>query len=87
MNRALYVAKTGLEAQQFRLAAISNNLANANTYGFKAGRAEFDDLLYQNVRMPGRRRVKTRLIPCPRVCSWVWVLKQWVCKKFIPRVI
>jgi flagellar basal-body rod protein FlgG len=53
MNRALYVAKTGLEAQQFRLAAISNNLANANTYGYKTGRAEFDDLLYQNVRMPG----------------------------------
>lgn len=53
MNRALYVAKTGLEAQQFRLAAISNNLANANTYGYKTGRAEFEDLLYQNVRMPG----------------------------------
>ena len=53
MNRALYVAKTGLEAQDFRLAAISNNLANANTYGFKAGRAEFNDLLYQNVRQPG----------------------------------
>lgn len=53
MNRALYVAKTGLEAQQFRLAAISNNLANANTYGFKSGRAEFDDLIYQNVRQPG----------------------------------
>jgi flagellar basal-body rod protein FlgG len=53
MNRALYVAKTGLEAQQFRLAAISNNLANANTYAYKAGRAEFDDLLYQNVRQPG----------------------------------
>ncbi|BBP43069.1 flagellar basal-body rod protein FlgG [Thiosulfativibrio zosterae] len=53
MNRALYVAKTGLEAQDFRLAAISNNLANANTYGYKAGRAEFNDLLYQNVRQPG----------------------------------
>lgn len=53
MNRALYVAKTGLEAQTFRLAAISNNLANANTYGYKTGRAEFDDLLYQNVRQPG----------------------------------
>ena len=53
MNRALYVAKTGLEAQQFRLAAISNNLANANTYAYKTGRAEFDDLLYQNVRQPG----------------------------------
>ncbi|GKT11108.1 MAG: flagellar basal-body rod protein FlgG [Thiomicrorhabdus sp.] len=53
MNRALYVAKTGLEAQQFRLAAISNNIANANTYAYKAGRAEFDDLMYQNVRQPG----------------------------------
>jgi flagellar basal-body rod protein FlgG len=53
MNRALYVAKTGLEAQQFRLAAISNNLANANTYAYKSGRAEFEDLLYQNVRQPG----------------------------------
>lgn len=53
MERALYVAKTGLEAQSFRLAAISNNIANANTYGFKAGRAEFDDLLYQNIRQPG----------------------------------
>lgn len=53
MNRALYVAKTGLEAQQFRLAAISNNIANANTYGFKTGRAEFQDLIYQNVRQPG----------------------------------
>ncbi len=53
MNRALYIAKTGLEAQQFRLAAISNNLANANTYAFKTGRAEFNDLLYQNVRQPG----------------------------------
>lgn len=53
MNRALYIAKTGLEAQQFRLATISNNLANANTFAYKAGRAEFDDLLYQNVRQPG----------------------------------
>ncbi len=53
MNRTLYVAKTGLEAQDFRLAAISNNLANANTYGYKTGRAEFADLMYQNVRQPG----------------------------------
>lgn len=53
MNRALHVAKTGLEAQSFRLANISNNLANANTYGYKTGRAEFQDLMYQNVRQPG----------------------------------
>lgn len=53
MNHALYIAKTGLEAQQTRLAAISNNLANANTYAYKSGRAEFQDLMYQNVRQPG----------------------------------
>jgi len=53
MNRALYVAKTGLEAQNTRLATISNNLANANTTGYKQGRAEFEDLIYQNVRQPG----------------------------------
>lgn len=53
MNKALYVAKTGLEAQTFRLTNISNNLANANTYGFKAGRAEFHDLMYQSIRQPG----------------------------------
>jgi flagellar basal-body rod protein FlgG len=53
MNRTLYVGKTGLEAQNTRLATISNNLANANTMGYKQGRAEFEDLLYQNVRQPG----------------------------------
>lgn len=55
MNRALYVAKTGLEAQDFRLAAISNNIANANTFSYKKGRAEFVDLMYQNVRQPGAK--------------------------------
>ncbi len=53
MIRALHVAKTGLEAQQTRLAVISNNLSNATNYGFKAGRAQFEDLVYQNVRLPG----------------------------------
>lgn len=65
MNRALYVAKTGLEAQQFRLAAISNNIANANTYGFKSGRAEFDDLMYQNVRQPGAQATQDEVNTLP----------------------
>lgn len=65
MNRALYVAKTGLEAQQFRLAAISNNLANANTYAYKAGRAEFDDLIYQNVRQPGAQATQDEVNTLP----------------------
>lgn len=53
MTAALWVAKTGLDAQQTRLAIISNNLANANTTGFKRSRPVFNDLLYQTVRQPG----------------------------------
>ncbi len=53
MNPALWAAKTGLDAQQTRLAVVSNNLANVNTAGFKKGRAVFEDLFYQNVRQVG----------------------------------
>ena len=53
MNLALWAAKTGLDAQNTRMAVISNNLANVNTTGFKAGRAAFQDLMYQNVRQVG----------------------------------
>ena len=53
MNQALWIAKTGLEAQQNKMSAISNNLANASTSGFKRSRAVFEDLLYQNVRQVG----------------------------------
>ncbi|MEM7363535.1 MAG: flagellar basal-body rod protein FlgG [Pseudomonadota bacterium] len=53
MNQALWIAKTGLEAQQNKMSAISNNLANASTAGFKRSRAVFEDLLYQNVRQVG----------------------------------
>ncbi|MGH8055290.1 MAG: flagellar basal-body rod protein FlgG [Stenotrophomonas sp.] len=53
MNQALWVAKTGLDAQQTRMAVVSNNLANTNTTGFKRDRASFEDLLYQQVRQPG----------------------------------
>ncbi len=53
MNLALWAAKTGLDAQNTRMAIIANNLANTNTTGFKAGRANFQDLMYQNVRQVG----------------------------------
>jgi len=53
MTPALWAAKTGLDAQQLRMAIISNNLANADTNGFKAGRAVFEDLVYQNMRQAG----------------------------------
>jgi flagellar basal-body rod protein FlgG len=53
MNQALWVAKTGLDAQQTRMSVVSNNLANTSTTGFKRDRASFEDLLYQQVRQPG----------------------------------
>ena len=53
MNPALWVAKTGLDAQQTNMAVISNNLANVNTNGFKKSRAVFEDLLYQTVSQVG----------------------------------
>jgi flagellar basal-body rod protein FlgG len=50
---ALWVGKTGLDAQQTRMTVVANNLANVNTTGFKRGRAVFEDLLYQNVAQAG----------------------------------
>jgi len=51
--RALSIASTGMIAQQTNVEVIANNLANMNTTGYKSQRAEFDDLLYQNVQSPG----------------------------------
>jgi len=53
MEAALWVAKTGLDAQQTRMTVIANNLANVNTTGFKRDRATFEDLLYRSVRQGG----------------------------------
>ena len=53
MNPALWASKTGLDAQQTRMAVVSNNLANVSTTGFKRSRPVFEDLLYQNVRQAG----------------------------------
>ncbi len=63
MNQALWVAKTGLDAQQTRMAVVSHNLANVNTTGFKQGRAVFEDLLYQNVRQSGGSSSQDTLLP------------------------
>jgi flagellar basal-body rod protein FlgG len=53
MNPALWISKTGLAAQDAKMGAISNNLANVNTSGFKRDRVMFSDLFYQNQRTPG----------------------------------
>jgi flagellar basal-body rod protein FlgG len=51
--RALSIGATGMEAQQLNVEVISNNIANSSTNGFKSSRAEFQDLLYQNMRTVG----------------------------------
>lgn len=53
MHPALWVAKTGLNAQDYNLTTVSNNLANVSTTGFKKDRAVFEDLVYQIQRQPG----------------------------------
>ncbi|ROR34911.1 flagellar basal-body rod protein FlgG [Inmirania thermothiophila] len=63
MSQALWIAKTGLEAQQTRMSVIANNLANVNTTGFKRGRAQFADLLYQNVRQAGGQSSQDTILP------------------------
>ena len=63
MNKALWVAKTGLEAQQTRMSVISNNLANVNTTGFKTSRADFQDLLYETLRQAGASSSETTDVP------------------------
>src|ERR1700744_4691681 len=57
--RALSIASTGMLAQQTNVETIANNLANMNTTGFKEQRAEFQDLLYQNVQTPGSQTSDT----------------------------
>ncbi len=53
MMRSLWISKTGMEAQQTQLDAISNNLANVSTNGYKRSHAVFEDLMYQNLRQAG----------------------------------
>jgi flagellar basal-body rod protein FlgG len=62
-ERALWVAKTGLDAQQTRMAVIANNIANVNTTGFKSDRPIFADLMYQNVRQAGGQTSQNTQLP------------------------
>jgi flagellar basal-body rod protein FlgG len=63
VNRSLYIAATGMRAQQDQMDVISNNLANVNTDGFKGSRAVFEDLLYQTVRQPGAQSTQQSMLP------------------------
>jgi len=63
MIRSLWIAKTGLDAQQTQMDVISNNLANVSTSGFKRSRAVFEDLLYQTLRQPGAQSSEQTQLP------------------------
>src|SRR5215813_11945518 len=63
MIRALFSAASGMNAQQLNVENIANNIANANTAGFKSRRAQFQDLLYQNMIQPGAAASQQSTIP------------------------
>jgi flagellar basal-body rod protein FlgG len=63
MEPALWISKTGLEAQDQEIAVIANNLANVNTTAFKQGRANFQDLIYQTIRQAGAQSTQNTQIP------------------------
>jgi flagellar basal-body rod protein FlgG len=63
MLRAMYTAASGMEAQQLNIDTIAHNLANINTSGFKSRKAQFQDLLYQNIRQAGASNTANTEIP------------------------
>lgn len=63
MQGALWISKSGLEAQDQNIATISNNLANVNTTGYKKSRAIFEDLIYQNMSQAGAQSTESTTIP------------------------
>jgi len=63
MIRSLWIAKTGLDAQQTQLDTISHNLANVATNGYKRSQAVFEDLLYQNLRQAGGQETQQNVLP------------------------
>lgn len=63
MNAALWISKTGLAAQDAKMSAIANNIANVNTTGFKRDRVMFQDLFYQNQQAPGAMLDQNNVMP------------------------
>ena len=63
MSRAMRTAATGMMAQQMNVDNIANNLANVNTTGFKKGKVEFQDLLYQTIRVAGTAAAEGARVP------------------------
>lgn len=59
MIRALWTAASGMQAQQLNMDVVANNIANVNTTGFKKSRADFQDMIYQNLKTPGAPSTST----------------------------
>lgn len=63
MLRSLWTAASGMNSMQFKVDTISHNLSNVNTTGFKKGRADFEDLLYQTLKMAGTPATEDTVVP------------------------
>jgi len=63
MIRSLFIAATGMQAQSTNIDVIANNLANVNTTGYKRSRADFQELIYQDIRTPGTLSAEGTMIP------------------------
>ncbi|MBI5665827.1 MAG: flagellar basal-body rod protein FlgG [Nitrospirae bacterium] len=63
MDRSLFIAATGMEAQRINIDVISNNLANVNTTGFKKSRADFQELMYQSLKTAGAVSAEGNEVP------------------------
>ena len=63
MIRALWTAASGMQAQQKNIDVVANNLANVNTTGFKRSRADFQDLIYQNIKSSGAPATNATQLP------------------------
>lgn len=63
MIRSLWTAASGMQGQQKSIDVVANNLANVNTTGFKRSRADFQDLIYQNLKTSGSPATNTTQVP------------------------
>lgn len=96
MISSLWIAKTGLDAQQTNMDVIANNPANVSTNGFKRQRAVFEDLLYQTIRQPWAQSSEQTTLPSglqlvpasarslPSVCTAVAICPRPTTAKTLP---
>jgi len=63
MQRSMFIAATGMEAQRLNIDVISNNLANVNTTGFKRSRADFQEMMYQGIKSAGAESADGTVLP------------------------